>query len=1339
MAHARSGYISRLLQGRVASTPRLSAPEARHAPAVLLLSDIERFTALVETLSASGRDGLEELTWVLNAYFADLVEVVHAHGGDVLYIAGDAFLCHWPVENEPLGVVVARAAQCGLAIQQRLHDRVVRPGLTIRTRIGVGAGELVTAFVGGVGGRWELIATGPALGDTIAAEGRAPAGEVVLSPYAANAANDHSAGTRDAEGFLTLRGTTRITPRPITAAPTVLDEALLEPLLPPAVVNRLAVPDAQWLAEVRRVTVLLAELPPLTDAGAASVGCTHSGVRAFQEVVERYGGTIKVDVDAKGILLLAIFGLPPRAHEDDAERAILAATRLDERLETVRASCGIGIATGRAICGAFGSDARRDYMVRGDVINLAARLMQTAGIGEILCDAETVVATRGRMEFEERGRITVKGRSKPVPVHRPAGRRAAPSRSDVEIVGRVAEREVIRDRLQALGGAGHSSVVVIEGEAGLGKSRLLADATARAHDAGITVLHAAADAIEQGTPYFAWRPVFMAYFGITAGMDAATARERVETRLRGLEGLERLMPLLGGVLPLSFADSELTADMAGEVRAANTKRLLIAVLRDIAAAGPVMLALEDAHWLDSSSWDLLHDATSSVAPMMALVTTRPMREPASPEYVRLVRAAGDYRLVLAGLSREEMVRLIVRRLGVLAVPDALAGFIQERVSGHPFFAEELLQAIVERGAVRVEALTCRVGDLTSLDLPTTVEQVIVSRLDRLTSAERLCLKVASVIGRVFRSRLVEQTYPVADERGRVPGHLESLTTANLINLETPEPELAYLFKHVITRDVTYETMPLAQRRPLHRAVAEWYEAHHDDLTPYFTLLAYHWGQAAEPLKTVGYLEKAGHKAVREGAFREGVVFLSQAIALMEEGAVPADIVRLARCHKGIGIAKYFLSDMQQSRAHLAHALAGLDKPVPNDLAGAVRGALGAVMRQVAHSAAPARFHGRRAAEKAILDDAVECYRFLGNAFYMEGEGPAWLLYSTVNGLNLGEQAGASASLARVLINSAMLAYIVGLPRRAERYERRAMAMAEQVGDLSARADVWSIRSLLYAQQARWRDVREANDRALALARELGDAGLESHVWLVRSTVSHCAGDFTYAPTAWRSMREVATRNGNDALYCWSLLDEVETLLARGELEDAERALAKALAIPTPASDLTVTLEKHRGVAGVRLRQGRVDEALAAADATFDLTVKTPPTGYHAADHFAAAVDVYLAVLREANGLDAGRRRELSRRAVKGVAMLARFSRTYANVRARSWTLRGVLDVERGRIARARRSLERAATVAQQLETPFERARALLELARLDGNGARYREEARRLFETTGATYYASLA
>ncbi len=1339
--HPHAGYLPRLLLARVVATPRLEAPEAQSGPGVLLLSDIERFSTLVESFTAAGPDGLEELTWLLNGYFADLVDTVHGHGGDVLYIAGDAFVCHWPVGQETLPEVVARAAQAGLAMQHRLHDRPARPGLTIRTRIGIGAGELVTAFVGGVGGRWELIATGPALGAAIAAERHAMAGRVAVAPATWDLVRTVARGTRGPDGFVTVDTVAPAgAPRAIAPVPNGLDDAVLRPFLPPAVVDRLMLPDAQWLAESRRVTVLLADLPPLADASAAALARTHAGVRAFQEVVERYEGTIKVDVDDKGILLLSIFGLPPRAHEDDAERAAVAARQLADALVALGVPCGVGVATGRAICGAFGGDARRDYMVRGDAINLAARLMQAAGPGEILCDAATVEGTRGRMAFEERAPITVKGRAEPVRVYHPAGRRERTAGGDVAMVGRAAERATIAACLDRLREVGGSALVVIEGDAGLGKSRLLSEATTLAAAAGVRVLRAAADAIEQATPFYAWRPVFTALFDIAAGTDVAAARARVVDRLRPLPELERMAPLVSGVLPITLPDNELTAAMPGDVRAANTRRLLLSVLRAAAESGPLVIALEDAHWLDSSSWGLLLEATQAVSPLLALVTTRPMADPAPAEYGRLMAAAGDLRLRLAGLSREETVALVARRLDVDDVPESLAAFIHERVSGHPFFAEELLQAMVERGAVRVADGRCAVGDLTALDLPTTVEKVIVSRLDRLVPAEQLCLKVASVIGRVFRSRLVQQTYPVPDERARVPGHLGALTTADLIGLETPEPDLAYLFKHVITRDVTYDTMPQAQRRPLHRAVAEWYEANHEDLAPFYALLAYHWGQAADAPKTGAYLEKAGQQAVRDGAFREGVIFLTQALALMDGGAIPEAPVRRALWEKGIGTASYFLGDMPASRTHLERALRGLHKPVPSSASGALRGALAAVVRQAAHRAAPRRFLNRRAAEKALLDEAVECYKSLGQAYYMKGEAPPRLIYATINGLNVGEEAGDSAPLARVLINAAMLAYIVGLPTLAERYAQRALAMAEAEGHYSASAFVWAIRALLLAQQARWREFKDATGKALELVREIGDIGLESEIWLVRSTVAHCAGDFVYAPTAWTQMREVATRNGNIPLKCWSLLDEVDTRLARGETDDAERALAEALAIPTPPSDALLTLEKARGVAVTRQRQGRLDEALAAADTIFDLTKKTPPTGYHAADHFAAAIEVYVAALGEGAALDATRAGAVRRRATKGVAMLAKYARTFVNVRARASLLRGMLAARRGRPDEARRSFERAAATASALETPFEHGRALLELARLDpARRTALHEEARRLFALAGAPYFEALA
>ena len=228
--------------------------------------------------------------------------------------------------------------------------------------------------------------------------------------------------------------------------------------------------------------------------------------------------------------------------------------------------------------------------------------------------------------------------------------------------------------------------------------------------------------------------------------------------------------------------------------------------------------------------------------------------------------------------------LVRQRLGVAAIPDALAMFVTERVDGHPFFCEELLRAMQDSGVIRVSDGTCTVGDLARIDLPTTVEGVIVSRLDRLTPGQQLCLKVASVIGRVFRARMVQETHPVDAERPLVGGHLGALTVADLTAIESPEPDLAYLFKHVITRDVAYESMPYAQRQPLHRSAAMWYERHHgDDLAPHYALLAYHWARAADAAKAVHYLDKASEQALGAGAFRETVVFLTQAIELVDSG------------------------------------------------------------------------------------------------------------------------------------------------------------------------------------------------------------------------------------------------------------------------------------------------------------------------------------------------------------------------------------------------------------------------------------------------------------------------
>ena len=1336
-----SAYVSRMLLARLAEDRPFSGPESAQLPCAVLFSDIQGFTQLVESFTAAGGDGIEALTWTLNAYFADLVDLVYGYGGDVLYVAGDAFFCVWPASSfSGLEDAVLHAAKSGLEIQARLDQRAAGGGLHFATRIGIGAGELSVAYAGGVGGRWEAIATGEALRDVIDAEKHCAPGQVVLSRAAWRLAQRACRGRDAGEHCVTLQGIDE-PPALRTAPPQArLDdaEARLRPFLPPAVLDRLLMPHTDWLAEQRRVTVVLADLPALADANPGNLAHMHEGVRAFQEMVLRFEGTIKVDVDDKGILLLAVFGLPPKAHEDDAVRAIHAAWALRDALEALGAHGGIGIATGRAFCGAFGSELRREYMVRGDVINLAARLMQLEP-ALIRCDRYTADAAGARVQFEALAAVVLKGRAEPVQAFRPVARGARATRADARLVGRVAEEALLAAQLAQLAEGGGGTTVLVLAEAGLGKSALVASLLRSAGASRVRSFTAAADAIERSTPYFAWRSVFAGLLGLSGEEDLPALETLAAARVERLESLARLAPLLGAVLPLRVPDNDLTAEMTGEVRADNTQRLLAALLQDAARANPLLLLVEDAQWLDSASLALLNEIARSVQSILLVVTSRPDETPAPAGPGRLAQVEAGHVLRLDSLSDGDIVTMIGRQLGVEEVPQMLAEFVRSRVNGHPFFCEELLRAMLQSGAVRVDAGRCTLGELDALDLPTTVEGVIVSRLDRLAPGEQLCIKVASVAGRSFRERTVRDICPADAERARVGAHLEALVGATLTVADAPAPDASYLFKHLITRDVTYESMPLVQRKPLHRALASWHETNFADaLSPHYALLAHHWARAGEAAKSVAYLERAGQQSLHDGAFGEALKFFNQVIQQARDGGVEALRERRATWEKGLGTAHYFLGELGPSRKHLEQAVALLDRPIPPTLGAVTRALAREALRQAAHRLFPKRFLGRRAGEKTMLDEAVECYKVLGQIYYLDGEPAPRLLYLTVRGVNIGEQGGPSLALARILSNMSVAAGLAGVKAWADHYASHAIRMAESQGQYAAAAYVWHIHALKEAQFAHWAGAHASNEKAMALIRELGDFNLEAEAWVVRATVCICEGDFRAAPAAWTRARELAQRNRNAQILCWSMLDEVDTLLGRGKTEDAARVLDEALAIPTAESDGSSTIDKQRARAMTRCRQGRHAEAVEAADAVLDLIERQPPTGYHWADFLASAVEVYLSVLESRSDYARSQRDILLERGRRGCRMLRKLSSVFWNVRPRCVLLEGLLDRVRDRRPQAMRRFRQCAQRALQMNMPFERARALLEVAR-SGAAPEERDalldEAGAIFERLGAGHF----
>lgn len=1312
-------------------------PAAERFPAAVGFADISGFTALAEKLAQQSRSGVEQLRDVLDRCFGRLVELVTAHGGEVLKFAGDAVLALWPAGPDGgLAAAARRAAECALAAQRSLDGLEADPGIRLRLRLGVGVGEVWSARVGGVEGRWESLVAGEPLQEAAAAERRAQPGETVLSAGAAALLGGLATGQPLPEGFLLLRGIhgepLPHRPMPVPALPAVA-EAALRAYVPRAVQARIDAGQTDWLGEFRNATALFCDVRGLDPAAPGALDRVQEATRCLQAAVYRFGGSVvQYLVDDKGTVLVAGWGLALHTHEDDASRAVLAALALQAGLRDLGLEATLGIATGRVFTGTRGGPSRLEHAMIGNTVNLAARLMQAAG--GILCDQATRAAARRRVLFETLAPIRVKGRASPVAVFRPVGERRRSS-GRPELLGRHSEKEALAACLRRLEDHGEGGVVVIEGEPGLGKSRLILDFLEHAQGSPVRSLTGSGDALERSTHYFAWRSLFGRILGFAGPGEP---RERLQLLLETAPPELRTRSALIGALFSIDMPGERFPLMTAENRAEMTRDLLVHILRkSVERTAPMVLVLEDAHWLDSASWALADAVRRQVPRVLLVLATRPLSdEERSPECRRLLEDPATLRLRLETLSPEDSLALVGQRLDADSIPQPLADFIHKRTEGHPFYIEELAYNLRDRGLIHVEDGICRLaagGDLVELETPNHIQGVIHGRIDRLTPQQQLTLKVASVTGRTFESETLCELHPLGTGPDELLGQLRAMVQHEILRPVSGEGLVSsFTFKHALIQEVAYNLLPFAQRRQLHRALAERLERTRVDDPLFYPLLADHWSKAEERAKSLEYLEKAGEETLRSGAYREASSFFQQLSSLAEG----VEIRQQARWERKLGIAYEGLGRYPESRQHYERSVELLGKPVPATGWRLSRELLGQVLVQGMHRLRPPAAAGHRSGPDCHLScEIAEALQGLGSIYYIGRDSPR-TFYSIVRSLNLAEQAGCSSLLPWTYAAAHYMAGLARFRRLNEIYYKKALETGHSCGDLQTLAFVLYTLGIYHLGAAEWDKARDEISRSEVLYHQLGEQRRYRQARIVWGFGALQTGDLELASQIY----EEGERACDDRLHqSWGLLGLGRIALWQGHPDRAVQRLETALQLIRENSDHGHEILCLGTLALAHGDQEDRQAAFEGAEMAARRILAAPPfpSEFHSVAGYVYAAEACLALWETgaaaALGLAPG---ELSSRAQRLCGALRRSALVFPVGRPGSWRCQGLLRWLQGSPSRAFKAWRKGLAAAEALGMSWDEGLAHLEIGRHlpEADPARHHhlERAQEIFAQIGA-------
>jgi class 3 adenylate cyclase/tetratricopeptide (TPR) repeat protein len=952
-------------------------------------------------------------------------------------------------------------------------------------------------------------------------------------------------------------------------APPAADPNPLGTMVSRQVAERVRVTGGSLPTERRLVTVLFADVSGFTPLAARLdpevLAETISPVIArMASVISRHDGNVE---KYAGDAVLAVFGAPV-AHDDDADRALQSALDLHAEIRDVAAELGeiasglelhIGVNSGHIVTGIVGSEARTDYVVHGDTVNTAQRLESVAPPGDTYVGALTRSLAGDRFEFEELEPLQLKGKHEPVPAWRLLGARQRAA-AGPPALGRDHELAVLRPILGDLAGGGR--VVLVTGEPGVGKSRLTAELR-RSTDGVADWFETRCPSFGVEIPYWPFAELVRSRAGV--GRDAAPddALDRIESMLAPL-GLGREVAAPLAVLAgFRVSDSSLSS-LEPEALRRRLHEAVVRWLSEASSVAPAVLAIDDVHWADASSRELLSELARLVPrlPLLLLATSRGGHEDSA---AALSVAAHPLVVPLDPLGPEATEDLCRQILGG-PVSGELAEAVHARAGGNPLFVGELVRALAESGGiVGVEGVWALAPDWDEAAVPATIEGVLSARFDRLPFPAMTLLLTASVIGRRVPLRLLHGVETAVNDVGEAT---HQLVEAGLVERQGHD-EL--VFHHALVQDTAYARLVKRRRRELHERTADVAEDLYGSGDDVVDLLARHLYLADAGTKAIDYLVRAGDRSRGLFANEEAIGHYGRALELARrhaeaDGHVDRLSLELADLHELVGAyddaaalyqevgatagdlrAWRGLAAVRRKSGQYPEALRLLD----DVLAGSSGDSRGLLLERSRTLSLTGSLEEARAAAWRGLDADTEVDHVRGELLLQVALVDGYLgddesaLAHTVEAVDIFDRLGEARGLATAL--RALGAAYVGAGRHDEARDalQRGLETAERTGSVEEIGACLVNLGLLAVEERDWDTAIDVSQRAIDEFERVG----------------HVGG------------RVVASVNLSEAL------------LEAGRTEEARRACRDAIALARDADNRLLLADATRNLARVELRSG----------------------------------------------------------------------------------------------------------------------------------------------------------